>query len=155
MIKLDNIDLGILDLLQKDSRTTIKEIASRLNLSSTPVFERIKRLEKQGVIDRYVAILNPTLLGKKLTAFIHISIKDHTKVAVEAFVNRVVSFEEVIECHHVSGDADFLLQVLLEDIEKYNQFVLEKLSIVPNIGKLESRFSLSERKKTNVVSLKA
>ncbi len=153
MIKLDKTDIGILDLLQKDSTATIKEISNQLNLSSTPVFERIKRMEKQGVIDRYVAILNPTLLGKKLTAFIHISITDHTKEAVEAFVERVVSFEEVIECHHVSGDADFLLQVLLEDIEQYNLFVLEKLSIVPNIGKLESRFSLSVRKKTNVVYL--
>lgn len=153
MIKLDKIDLGILDLLQRDSRITIKEIASHLNLSTTPVFERIKRLEKKGIIERYVAILNPGLLGKKLTAFIHISIKDHTQLAVEAFVSRVISFDEVMECHHVSGDSDFLLQVLLEDIEKYNQFVLEKLSIVPNIGKLESRFSLSERKKTNIVSV--
>lgn len=153
MIKLDTVDLKILDLLQKDARSTIKEIAGKLNLSTTPVFERIKRLEKVRVIDRYVAILNPTLLGKKLTAFIHISIKDHTKESVEAFVERVVSFEEVIECHHVSGDSDFLIQVLLEDIEKYNQFVLEKLSVVPNISNLESRFSLSVRKKSNLVYL--
>ncbi|MCG8320707.1 MAG: Lrp/AsnC family transcriptional regulator [Cytophagales bacterium] len=151
MIKLDAVDLKILDLLQRDARSTIKEIAGKLNLSTTPVFERIKRLEKIGVIDRYVAILNPTLLGKKLTAFIHISIKDHTRASVEAFVERVVSFEEVIECHHVSGDSDFLIQVLLEDIEKYNQFVLEKLSVVPNISNLESRFSLSVRKKTHHV----
>ena len=151
MIKLDTYDLKILDLLQRDARSTIKRIARELSLSTTPVFERIKRLEKLKVIDRYAAILNPALLGKKLTAFIHISIKDHTRESVEAFVERVVSFEEVIECHHVSGDSDFLIQVLLEDIEKYNQFVLEKLSVVPNIGKLESRFSLSVRKKTHLV----
>ena len=151
MIKLDSYDLKILDLLQRDARSTIKRIARKLSLSTTPVFERIKRLEKLKVIDRYAAILNPALLGKKLTAFIHISIKDHTRESVEAFVERVVSFEEVIECHHVSGDSDFLIQVLLEDIEKYNQFVLEKLSVVPNIGKLESRFSLSVRKKTHLV----
>ena len=151
MIKLDSYDLKILDLLQRDARSTIKRIARELSLSTTPVFERIKRLEKLKVIDRYAAILNPALLGKKLTAFIHISIKDHTRESVEAFVERVVSFEEVIECHHVSGDSDFLIQVLLEDIEKYNQFVLEKLSVVPNIGKLESRFSLSVRKKTHLV----
>lgn len=151
MIKLDTYDLKILDILQRDARSTIKKVARALNLSTTPVFERIKRLEKLLVIDRYVAILNPTLLGKKLTAFIHISIKDHTKASVESFVERVVSFEEVIECHHVSGDSDFLIQVLLEDIEKYNEFVLEKLSVVPNISKLESRFSLSVRKKTHLV----
>ena len=152
-VKLDNTDLQILNLLQQDGRMTIKELSTRLNLSTTPIFERIKKLEKSGIIDRYVAVLNPEKLGKKLTAFAHISIKDHSKEMVESFVEQVVSYPEVLECHYVTGAADFLIKVLVEDIEKYNHFVLEKLSSVKNIGKIESLFSLSARKKTTEVSL--
>ena len=153
MSKLDSTDLQLLHLLQQDGRMTIKELSNRLNLSTTPVFERIKKLEKSGVIDRYMAVLNPEKLGKKLTAFAHISIKDHGKEEVESFVARVIGFPEVLECHYVTGAADFLIKVLVEDVEKYNYFVLEKLSAVPNIGKVESLFSLSVRKKTTDVPL--
>ena len=153
MIKLDPTDLKILNLLQQDGRMTIKELSNQLNLSTTPVFERIKKLERSGIIDRYMAVLNPEKLGKKLTAFAHISIKDHSKEQVEAFVERVVSFPEVLECHYVTGAADFLIKVLVDDIEKYNLFVLEKLSVAPNIGKVESLFSLSVRKKTIEIPL--
>ena len=100
-----------------------------------------------------MAVLNPEKLGKKLTAFAHISIKDHSKELVESFVDQVVGFPEVLECHYVTGAADFLIKVLVEDIEKYNYFVLEKLSAVPNIGKVESLFSLSVRKKTTEIPL--
>ncbi len=153
MPKLDSTDFQILNLLQQDGRMTIKELSTRLNLSTTPIFERIKKLEKSGVIDRYMAVLNPEKLGKKLTAFAHISIKNHSKEQVEGFVERVISFPEVLECHYVTGAADFMIKVLVEDIEKYNHFVLEKLSIVPNIGKVESLFSLSVRKKTTEIPL--
>ena len=153
MVKLDSIDLKILDLLQENARITIKEISNQLNLSTTPIFERIKKLEKQGVIDRYIAILSPDKLGKKLNAFANISVKDHSKNAVETFVERIITFPEVMECHYVTGTSDFLIKVLVEDIEKYNLFVLEKLSAVPNIGKVESLFSLSVRKKTNRIPL--
>ena len=152
-MKLDAIDLKILDLLQENARITIKEISKQLNLSTTPIFERIKKLEKQGIIDRYIAILNPEKLGKKLNAFANISVKDHSKDAVETFVERIIKFPEVMECHYVTGTSDFLIKVLVEDIEKYNLFVLEKLSAVPNIGKVESLFSLSVRKKTNRIPL--
>ncbi len=151
MIKIDTTDLKILQLLQQDGRMTIKEMSDRLNLSTTPVFERIKKLEKNGIIDHYSAVLNPEKLGKKLTAFANISIKEHSKVEVEAFVEKVISFPEVLECHYVTGASDFMIRVLVEDIEKYNYFVLEKLSAVPNIGKVETLFSLSARKKTTII----
>ena len=153
MPKLDTTDLAILRMLQTDARLTIKEIAAQLSLSTTPVFERIKRLDKQGIIEKYVAILNQRLLGKKLVAFVDISMKDHSKLAIEGFVEMVTEYPEVLECHHVTGESDFHLKVVIEDIEMYNQFVLNKLSTVPNIGKVESRFSLSERKQTNVLDL--
>lgn len=147
-LKLDETDRIILKLLQEDARMTIKEIAASLGLSTTPIFERIKRLERQGVIERYVALLDPIKLGKKLRAFIHISILDHSKQAVDEFVRQVETYPEVMECHHVTGDSDFLLIIVLADIAQYNQFVTEKLSTVSNIGRLNSSFSLSVRKKT-------
>ena len=96
---------------------TIKEIAGQLNLSTTPIFERLKRLEKQGVIKRYAALLDAKKLGKKLTAFIHISIIDHSNHGVGKFVDQVTTYPEVIECHHITGDSDFLLK-MLSKIEK-------------------------------------
>ncbi len=151
MIKLDPTDLKLLHLLQHDGRMTIKELSNRLNLSTTPIFERIKKLEKNGIIDHYSAVLNPEKLGKKLTAFANISIKEHSKKEVEAFVDKVIAFPEVLECHYVTGASDFMIRVLVEDIEKYNHFVLDKLSAVPNIGKVETLFSLTARKKTTIV----
>ncbi|HFA50722.1 MAG TPA: Lrp/AsnC family transcriptional regulator [Bacteroidetes bacterium] len=153
MTKLDSTDLKILNLLQQDGRMTIKELSGKLNLSTTPVFERIKKLERSGVIDHYSAILNTEKLGMKLTAFAHISIKDHSKELIEAFVKEVTEFPEVQEFHYVSGASDFMIKVLVQDIEKYNHFILDKLLSVPNIGKVESLFSLRARKKTAIVAL--
>jgi DNA-binding Lrp family transcriptional regulator len=153
MTKLDKTDKSILELLQENARLTIKEIAGKLHLSTTPIFERIKKLEKNGIINRYVALLNHRKLGKKLTAFIDISIKDHSKSALEAFVRQIITYDEILECHHVTGESDFMLKVVLRDVEAYNDFVLEKLSTVPNIGKIESRFSLSTRKSTTAIRL--
>ena len=144
--ELDSTDKAILQFLQKDARMTIKEIASKLNISTTPVFDRMKKMEKTGLIRQYVALVDRQMLGENLVAFIHISIKDHGKDAIDNFVESVIQFEEVLECHHVSGDSDFLVKLVVEDIEKYNQFILNKLAVIPNLGKVESRFSLSERK---------
>lgn len=153
MAKFDETDVQILQLIQEDSRITIKEMAGKLHLSTTPIFERLKRLERRGVIQRFVALLDSKKLGKKLNAFIHISIKDHSKRALDDFVKEVTSFLEVMECHHVTGDSDFLLKVVVEDIDAYNKFVTDKLSIVPNIGKVKSSFSLSCKKETTVFQL--
>lgn len=146
MQSLDSTDLSILKLLQHNARLTIKEIAAKLNLSTTPIFDRMKRMERDKVIDRYVAIVNPEKVGKSIFAFVHISLKEHARPEVEAFVNQVIDFKEVMECYHVTGDADFVLKVSLDSMEAYNEFVLDKLSIVKNIGKLETRFCLSIRK---------
>ena len=153
MEKMDPLDLKILRLLQQDARMTIKEIASQLKRSTTPIFERIKRLEKRGIIDRYVAILNQAKLGKKLTAFIHISLTNHSKESVEKFVGQVIVYPEIMECYHITGGSDFLLKVVVEDIDQYNKFVLDQLSTIENIGKLETRFTLSIRKHTTELPL--
>lgn len=153
MIKLDKTDIKILQLIQENSRMTIKEIAGQLNLSTTPIFERLKRLEKQGVIKRYAALLDAKKLGKKLTAFIHISIIDHSNHGVGKFVDQVTTYPEVIECHHITGDSDFLLKIIVEDIEVYNAFITQRLWSVPNIGKVKTSFSLSTKKATTVIPI--
>ena len=152
-MKLDQIDIGILKHIQNDSRITIKELAAALNVSTTPIFERLKKLEKRGIIDKYVALLNPVRIGKKLKAFVHISVIDHSIRSIEEFVNQIKPYPEVMECHHLTGDSDFLLIVHTRDIEEYNQFIIEKLSVVGNIGRVKSSFSLSERKKTTAFNL--
>ena len=119
----DDTDKAILRILQKDSRTTIKQMATLLNLSTTPIFDRMKKLEKAQVIKAYVAIVDPKKVGKNLTVFINISIKEHDKKAINEFVERITKFTEVVECHHITGNADFLLKVILADIEAYNQFI--------------------------------
>lgn len=150
---LDSTDKAILKLIQENSRLTIKEIAKRLHLSTTPIFDRMKKMEKHEVIEKYVALVNPKKVGKQLIVFVNISISKHGKDALNAFVKAITKFPEVVECHHVSGDADFLLKLMLRDIEAYNSFIMDKLSVIPNIGKVESRFSLSVRKTTTALDI--
>jgi len=150
---LDTIDRHILRKLQENNRITIKEMSAELNLSTTPIFERMKKLEREGFITKNVAILNPDLLNLNLIVFISISISDHSISALDEFVEQVIQFPEVLECHHVTGQSDFLLKVILKDIKQYNEFVLSKISTVPNIAKVESSFSLSVRKHTQALPI--
>ena len=148
--KPDDIDWGILGLLEQNARITVKEMSQKLNLSTTPIFERIKRLEKSGIIDHYTTAINYEKLGIKLTAFAHISFKDHTKDLIEAFEQRIVGLPEVQECHYVTGSCDFIVKVLVRDIEKYQEFVTQKLFGVPNIARIESFLSLTVKRKPGV-----
>jgi DNA-binding Lrp family transcriptional regulator len=153
MKKLDQTDCDLLELLQKNGRSTVKELAEHLGLSSTPVFERIKKLEKSGVIDHYAAVLNSDKIGKKLYAFAHISLKDHSKELVEEFTNQITKIPQVQECHYVTGDSDFILKILLNDMEKYREFMMDQLFDMTNIAKVESFLSLSVLKKNNFIAL--
>jgi DNA-binding Lrp family transcriptional regulator len=152
-IAIDEIDTRILEIVQNDSRRSIKDIARSLGLTSTPVYERIKKLERLGIIKQYVAILDNQKLGKALQVFVDISIHDHSKGAIDAFVSEVTRYPEVMACYHVAGVSDFLLKILLKDMSQYNEFVLNKLSTVPNISKVETRFSLSTRKETHIIRI--
>lgn len=145
---LDPIDKEILAILQVDTRTTIKAIAQQLNMTTTPIHERIKRLERRGVIQKHVALLNPQKIGKKLIAFISISLKEHHRSALEPFVKKVNSFSEVMECYHITGNYDFLLKVMVSGMEDYQTFIIDKLSVIPNIAHVQSSFVLSENKHT-------
>lgn len=153
MLKLDDIDRKILIQLQDNCRITVKELSENLGLSPTPIFERIKKMENAGLITQYVALLDQKMLNLGLTAFLHVSIKDHSRGALDEFLEKITAYPEVMECHHVTGDFDFIIKVVTENMESYNDFILQKLSIVPHLGKVQSQFSLSVRKNTTAYEL--
>ncbi|RAJ15223.1 Lrp/AsnC family transcriptional regulator [Olleya aquimaris] len=150
---LDKIDTKILSLLQQNSNRTTKSIATELGMTTTPVFERIKKLEKQGYIKKYVAILNNKKIGLKQTVFIGITLQGHTRSYLEKFVSQINSFPEVIECHRVSGNFDYLLKLVVEDIEAYETFIISKLTLLPYLGNVQSLITLSTGKETNEIDL--
>lgn len=151
--KLDDTDFKILDLLQEDSRLTIKKLSSLLNLSTTPIFERIKKMEKGGYIKKYLTLLNDRKLGLKQVVFIQLTLKEHSRSYIEKFANEVKQFPEVMECYRITGNFDFLIKVLVTDIEAYENFILTKLSLLPNLGNVQSHIALSEAKNTTKVNL--
>ena len=145
---LDDIDKKLLKLLQNNSNITTKELAVRVNLSATPVFERIKKLEKEGYIKKYVAILDADKLHKSLTAFCSITLKEHTKEIGNKFVRDIKSLSEVTECYNTSGDYDFLLKVMVKDMKQYQDFVLNSLGSIKNIGSTHTTFVMGEIKQS-------
>ncbi|WP_375252244.1 Lrp/AsnC family transcriptional regulator [Dokdonia donghaensis] len=152
-MRLDATDQQLLILLQEDSNQTVKALAEKLGKSTTPIFERIKKLEKEGLIDGYSARINAKKIGLKQTVFIAISLQGHTRSYLEKFVNEINSFPEVIECHRVSGGFDYLLKLVVEDIEAYERFIITKLTLLPYIGNLQSHIVLSSSKETNRLDL--
>jgi|TARA_B110000908_G_scaffold165316_1_gene214591 Lrp/AsnC family leucine-responsive transcriptional regulator len=144
MEKLDDIDLKILRILQNNSKKTTKEIADSINLSSSPVHERIKKLEKNGYIKKYVALLNKKKIGKPITAICMVSLRYHHEGFIDKFERQIKALEEIQECYHMAGKVDFFLKINLEGLESYHDFVRSKLSKIENIGILESYFVLKE-----------
>ncbi|REE08088.1 Lrp/AsnC family leucine-responsive transcriptional regulator/Lrp/AsnC family transcriptional regulator [Winogradskyella pacifica] len=150
---LDKIDTQLLTILQKNSNRTTKSIAEELGMSTSPIFERIKKLEKEGYIEKYVAVLNNKKIGLKLTVFIGITLQGHTRSYLEKFVKEINNFPEVIECHRVSGNFDYLLKLVVEDIEAYETFIISKLTLLPYLGNVQSLIALSTSKETNEIDL--
>lgn len=153
MIQLDATDKQLLRLLQQNANYTTKELAEKLNLSSTPVYERQRRLEREGYIEKYVALLNKEKLGKKLIVFCHVKLKQHERGMGERFVNAVSQLEEAMECYNISGEYDFMLKVVVEDMQQYQQFIMNKLTMIENIGSTQSIFVMGEIKTTTAYSI--
>lgn len=143
---LDSIDLKILSVLEKDAKLRTKEIAAEVGLSTTPVFERIKRLEKDGIILRYEARINRHALGRSIMAICSISLNQHRTEYLTKFEKEIVNFTEVAECLHVAGQFDYLLRVMTPDMESYRNFVTTKLASLKNIAQVRSSFVLTEVK---------
>ncbi|MGB1269728.1 MAG: Lrp/AsnC family transcriptional regulator [Flavobacteriaceae bacterium] len=152
-MKLDGIDHKILKLLQEDSDRTVKSISELLGLSTTPVFERIKKLEKENYINKYVAVLNHNKVGVKQMVFIGITLQGHTRSYLEKFVKQINDFPEVVECHRISGNFDYLLKLMVQDVEAYEKFIMTKLTLLPYLGNVQSFITLSTGKQTNQLDL--
>lgn len=153
MNKLDNTDISILAFLQNDSKLTNKEIAAQLNLTTTPVYERIKRMEREGIIDKYVALVNPEKVGLQLTAFCDVSLKEHSKAFIEKFEQEISAFSEVSECYHIAGTFDYLLKIFVPDMSAYQNFIIHKLATLENIGKVQSSFVMTTVKKSTALNV--
>ncbi len=145
---LDATDLSILKLLQQNARATIKEISEGVHLSTTPVHERIKRMEESGVIKQYVTLLNASKVGKGLMVICYVSLRQHSKNAGEKFIKGILEMPEVLECLTISGQFDFMLKVVAANMDEYYHFHVNKLSSIENVGNVQSVFVMGIVKMT-------
>ncbi len=143
---LDDIDLQILQILQKNAKLTTKELADAVHLTPTPVFERQRRLERQGYIKKYVAVLDPEKLGQGLQVYCKVKLKQINHEIADAFVRRIQRIPEVTECYNTSGAYDYLLKVRATDMKQYQEFILNKLGEIESLASIESTFVMSEVK---------
>jgi Lrp/AsnC family leucine-responsive transcriptional regulator len=153
MQELDDTDLKLLRLLGNDSNLTMKELASRVNLSPSPVFERVKRLEGNGYIKKYIALIDAEKLNQGLIIFCNIRLKQHDRSIGHDFVSDIMKLDEVTECYNISGDYDFLLKVYARDMKHYQDFVFNKLGSVNSIGSTHSTFVMCENKNSYNINL--
>ncbi|HLU79885.1 MAG TPA: Lrp/AsnC family transcriptional regulator [Burkholderiaceae bacterium] len=143
-MKLDSIDLKILDELQRDGSLSNVELARRVHLSPSPCLARVKALEAAGIIERYVAIANAAALGLGLNVFISISLKSQDKAALNQFEQRICEHDEVMECYLMTGDSDYLIRVAVKDIAALERFIIDQLTPIPGIDKIRSSFALKQ-----------
>lgn len=148
---LDTIDYKILKLLQLNGKKTIKEIANELHLTTSPIFERIKRLEKEKIIKGYTALVDPKKIDRGQIVFCNISMPNYTAKNIKEFENEVGNMPEVLECYHFAGVVDYQMKVLVKDIDAYNKF-LQKISLLPMVRVHSSVVVLRQIKHTTVVS---
>ena len=142
--QLDTVDIKILAALQRDSSLTNVELARRVHLSPSPCLARVKALEKTGVIRRYVALVDPEAVGLGVSVFISISLREQNTAALAEFERRIEACDEVMECYLMTGDADYLLRVVVPDIRALERFVLDRLSPIPGVEKIRSSFTLKQ-----------
>ncbi len=146
---LDLKDIAILHLLQQNARMTVKEIAAKVHLSTTPVHERIKRMEQSGVIRQYATLLDHSKVNKGLMVICYVSLKEHNKTAGNRFIKTILALNEVTECYSISGEFDFMLKVVCADMNDYYDFHVNKLSQQENVGHVQSTFVMGVVKQTH------
>lgn len=152
-MKLDKIDNSLLGLLQEDSKKTTKEYALKLGLSTTAIYERIKRLERAGAIRSYVALVDKAIVDRNFTVFCHVQLVQHVKGNIAQFEAQVMRLQEVVECHHLSGDYDYLLKIHVKDMDAYRHFMVNKLTAMNHIGSTQSSFTIKEVKHSTAIPL--
>lgn len=148
---IDEKDLAILKLLQHNARITVKEISDKIHLSTTPVHERIKRMEEAGVIKQYATLVDHSKVKKGLMVICYVSLRQHSKNACIKFIKLIQSLPEIVECYSISGEFDFMLKVMAENMDAYYDFHVNKLSQEENIGHVQSVFVMGVIKQTHVL----
>ena len=146
---LDKNDYAILKLLQENARITVKEISQKIHLSTTPVHERIKRLEQSGVIRQYATLVDHAKVKKGLMVICYVSLKEHNRNAGTRFIKAINELNEVIECYNISGEFDFMLKVVEENMDSYYDFHVNRLSQLDNVGNVQSVFVMGVIKQTH------
>lgn len=144
MNKLDKVDMAILDCLQENAKMSTKQIAEQVGLSTTPTFERVKRLEREGVINKYTVELDRKKIGRSLCVFCHVTLREHKLEHLEGFERKVVGLSQVEYCYHLAGNHDYLLFISVSDMEEYEHFLKNELTAIPSIANVHSSFVLSD-----------
>ena len=153
MVKLDKINRKILEILQNDSSITNADLAKRIGLAPASTLERVKKLETAGVMRKYVGLVDQEKVGKGITVFVEVSLVNHTASAISTFTRAITAIPEVLECHHLAGDKDFLLKVVTNSISQYRDFALDKLANLEGIGRVHTLFSLHTVKSTTAIPI--
>lgn len=153
MERLDETDVKILQELQKDAKLTVKELAAKVNLSPSPVFERQKRLEKEGYIKGYVAVVDPVRSGNGIMVLCNVRLKHHSKEFSRQFTSVIADIDEVVECFNTSGDYDYQLKIYARNMAHYQELVLGTLGDLDCIGSLHSIFVIGEVKNSRLVPI--
>ena len=146
---LDEKDYAILRLLEQNAKLTVREIAASIHLSATPVHERIKRMEASGVIKQYATLIDHRKVQKGIMVICYISLKEHNRKIAKVFIDAVTGFTEVLECYNISGEFDFMLKIVSENMETYHDFYLHKLSMIKGISHTQSIFVMGILKDTH------
>ncbi len=144
--RLDPVDLKILKALQENARITTKELAAKVNLSTTPVFERLKRLEKEGYIKKYVAVLDAEKLNLGFEVYCMVKLKQMSRDVARDFTSVIKDVPQVVECYNISGEFDYLLKIMAPDMKSYNEFIINVLGTIDAIGSIQSTFVMNEIK---------
>ncbi|MDX2188993.1 MAG: Lrp/AsnC family transcriptional regulator [Bacteroidota bacterium] len=153
-LKLDTTDKKILEILQKDGNITNSQLAKDIGLSPAPTLERVKKLEQSGLIKGYHAELNTKQLGLGVTVFLMITISSHKINQINTFIEKITKLEEILEVYHITGAGDFLVKILVEDIDNYHKFLMEKLSQIEEIGNMTSMIVLANYKENAIIRVK-
>lgn len=151
--ELDKTDLMILRALQQNARLTTKELAAQVHLSTTPVFERQKRLERMGYIRKYVAVLDADKLNRGFVVFCNVKLRRMNRDIAQDFADRIRDTEQVSECYNISGNFDFMLKIHAPDMKAYQEFILNTLGAIESVGSIESTFVMSEIKNDCGISI--
>lgn len=152
-MKFDSIDRKILEILQANAKITNAQLSKEIGLSPAPTLERVKKLENGGVIQSYHARLNPEAIGLGVSTFVTVTLTGHKKEHIDKFINKINNIPEVVECHHVTGQGDFMLKVVAEDISRYQRLLVEVINEIPEIDNTQSTMVLSTFKDTKVMPI--